>query len=692
MMHGLDASASTVTVTAIEIAQPPTSITVNARRVEGSNPALRELQLQVGTATDVDLGEGTWEITTPLEDFWAAPVFVTGPEAVTLQLWPRGSIRGTTGTGTPASGDLMISFASSRPSDDKTGPTGSTICPILAREWNCSLPASDLDLRFNLTGFATEFRWGVKITESVDIGKLDFTPGSSVFGKVELRDRTGTDQVRNAEVSVRPINVDRAARRYTATPDARGFFQIRGLAPGDYALSAQWKELVTETRTVQIIAQTNASLKEPLVLAKPARVTVRISPPLDLQQKPWQVTLSARQHGRNVNDVIGTSRASMDGAWSHPRVLPGKYHLTIEQDGGGDWHNEELTLESDEGDHSIDVVLIAQQVRGRILLGERPIAAEIRFGGESGPALIADDDGRFQGAIPPLKDDEATLLVKSETPDVQRTLTLKGERSPDGELSFEITLPATTILGRTVNEDGSPEPSAIVSLRSKDDRLFEQMFSGEDGGFQFAGFEPGMYSLQADSFQKASAVVDVEARTENTSGTDLVLRPQEQIRGRITMRGMPIAGADVYAMPRDTKAAFLPTVTSDASGRFVVTLPPGTRMYDVVVIPRGFTITAARIMKDPKMPDLRVEVGQDGGSLTVDAPDDESMLLLISGGAEYSLAWLAMKTQSAVTKSDGRQRVTIPNLEPGPYSVCRNQKCAAAYVPRLASASITVAQ
>ncbi|HEV7765406.1 MAG TPA: hypothetical protein VGQ76_10420 [Thermoanaerobaculia bacterium] len=73
------------------------------------------------------------------------------------------------------------------------------------------------------------------------IGPLDFTPGSSVFGKVELGGLPASDLLRTAEVPVRRMNVDPAratTRRYTATPDARGFFQVRVLAPGDYALSA----------------------------------------------------------------------------------------------------------------------------------------------------------------------------------------------------------------------------------------------------------------------------------------------------------------------------------------------------------------------------------------------------------------------------------------------------------------------
>jgi hypothetical protein len=689
-----DASALTVVVTAKGNAQLPAAVAASARRIDGNVPSVRKLQLSVGGPTEIDLGEGTWELTTSSEQFWTKPVFVSGPQAVTVQLWPRGSIHGALGSGLPSSGEMLVHYAPSGTAEENAEPTGTTVCPFTAGEWNCFLPAAALDLRFNLTGFATEFRWDVKVLQglAVDAGRLDFTPGSSVFGKVLLSERADTD-VRKAVVSLEPGNVDprNTTRRYTATPDARGFFQVRGLAPGDYALRAQLKDLVTGTRTIRIIARTNASLKDPLILARPGRVTVKISPPLDLRQKPWQVTLSAHQYGRRVLDVIGTSRASATGNWSHDRLVPGEYNLTIAEEGAGDWYSETLMVGAGDGDRLVDVVLLAEKVTGTIVLGDGPLAAaKVRFGDENGPALVTDHDGRFEGVVPPLKNDEATLLVTSTTPDVQRTLKKKGRRSADGGLDFEIALPATTILGRTVHEDGSPEPSAIVSLRSKDDRVFEQMLSKEDGSFQFAGFDPGTYALQADAYPKVSAVVYVEAGTDDTASTDLVLRAQEQVRGRISMRGAPVAGADVHVMPRDTKALYGPNVTSDASGRFVASLPPGTRMYDIIVVPRGFYVTGARITRDPKLPDLTIEVGQDGGSLTVDAPDDDAMLLLKYAGGEFSLAWLAWVTEGVVSMSEGRQRITIPNLEPALYSVCRRQKCASAYVPPFASASVTV--
>lgn len=686
-------AALTVTVTATGTKESPARIGATVRRVDSNVPSTREVEFVVGAPTSVELSEGTWEITTTSAAFWSAPVYASASDTVTLRLWPRASISGSLGNRTPSSGELVVSFAPTQPLSEQPGPEGVIPCPFAGRDWICSLPAGELDLRINLTGFATEFRWGVKVAGDtpVTLSRLDFAPGSSVYGKVQFADKAKPAVLRTAEVSARPLNVGDThtnAQRHTATPDARGFFQIRGLPPGEFVLQAHTKELYSETRTVRIIAQTNASLKEPLVLAEPRRLSVRVTPPLDPQQQLWQVALLKKQLGGKHFDTIGRSLASTTGEWSHQRVLPGDYLLIVGQTGGGEWSSQEMAFAPTDADRSIDILLTTHRVAGRVTLGERPIQAKVGFGGENGATLLADEQGRFEGTVPSLKHDEITLLVTSKTPDVRRTLVVEGKRSSDGVLYFDIVLPATTILGRTMDENGSPI-SAVVTIRSKDEGVFEQMFTAEDGAFQFAGFEPGVYVLQAEDFQKASAVVDVDVGTE-TIGIDLVVRPLEEVRGRIFMRGVPVAGADIYAFPRGVKSSFMPEGTSDTAGRFVLSLPPGTRTYDVVVIPRGFYVTAGRITKDPKQPDLRVEVGQNGGSLTVDAPDDAVRLRLVHAGGEYELTFLAAATHSPVTKTNGRQQFTIPNLEPGTYSVCTTQKCTSVYVPSFATASVTL--
>lgn len=695
-----DAAALTITVKTAGTASAPATITALMRRVDGDAPA-RVLELPVGTPASVsDAGSHTWEITAASSTpFWVAPVYASGTEAVTLELWPLGSIGGKVAGAGPATsgGDVIVSFA---PAADQPSaasrPAGVVTCPLHGVDWQCAVPAGLLDLRLNRTGFATEFRWAVKVSDITDIGPLTFTAGSSVSGKVQLLQRSKTDLLKDVEVAMTPLNIDPSRRevpKYTAAADARGFFQVRGLRPGNYSLRARSKSsaLLSDTRTVAIIQHTNAALKEPLVLARPARLSVRITPALDVQQRRWQVMLLKTGDVAGTADVVDQSLASAKGEWSRRGVLPGEYRLEVQQEDGSEWMTEEFTLTSEDGDRVVEIAVSSQRVTGRVLLGTRPLAARVKLGGENGPALIADKTGRFEGEFPSFADDETVLFVTSDTPHVQRTLTVKGDRAPDGTIHFDIHLPATAVTGRTINEDGSPE-SAIVTLRTKNDkgdRFFEQMFSSEDGAFQFEGFAPGVYVLQADAFQKASAVVDVEITDGTSTPLDLVLRPQEQVRGVISMNGVPVAGADVYAFPRDTKTSLLPRVTSDAAGRFVLTLPPGTNTYDVMVVPRGFYITAARVTRDPKE-GLRVTVGQDGGSLTIDAPDDQVPLHLGRAGGEYPLPWVVDVSGGTVSTHDGRRRLTVPNLEPGAYTVCRKRSCESVYVPRFATAAVTL--
>jgi hypothetical protein len=690
-----EVSAITVTVKKAAAIETPAAVAASVRRVDGDMP-IRDLQLAVGAATSVDVGDvGTWEITAKSNAYWAAPVYASGAQAVTLELYPRGTIAGTLGARTPPSGQLIVKFA---PADESVQePAGTAVCPFDDRQWNCALPsAGKFDLRFSLTGFATEFRWGVNVDAEtpVHLGVLDFTPGSSVSGNIQWRGRAAHDVLKNAIVSLTPTNLDPArmkVRQYTAAPDARGFFQVRGLSPGEYTIVAQAGQWISDSRTMQVIANTNASLKHPLLLAQPRRVSVKISPPLDVEQQRWQVTLIRFFREEHRGDYVDRSLASATGTWSQNSLIPGDYELVIEQQDGGRWRAEDFTIAAEDGDRSFDLTLSSQRVGGRVTLGDKPVAAaKIYFGDENGPRVVADQQGRFQAAIPPVQGDDETvaLLIVSDTPDISRTVHLKGERSSDGELYFDVVLPSASIIGRSINEDGSPHPNALVDMHFKgDDRFFEQMWTQADGSFQFFGFEPGVYRIQADGGQKSSGEIEIEVPREGVTSIDLVMRAQEEVRGRVVMNGVPVAGATVYAWPRGVPWTFLPEVKTDSQGRFVLKLPPGTNTYDAIVFPRGFFVTAARIERDPKV-NLRVDVGQNGGTLTVESPADDDALWLHRDGGEYRLDWVARTAGGVDTTENGRQRFTIPSLESGQYSVCGRKGCKSVYVPQFAAASV----
>lgn len=185
----------------------------------------------------------------------------------------------------------------------------------------------------------------------------------------------------------------------------------------------------------------------------------------------------------------------------------------------------------------------------------------------------------------------------------------------------------------------------------------------------------------------SSAVVDVHASKSASPQTiDVILRPR--VLGEVMMGSLPIADAEIFALPRDVATSFVPAARSDARGRFTLELPSGTGTYDVVAIPPGFATAAARITRNAKRI-LHVEAAQHGGSLVVSAPA-EGDLRLVRDGGEFSLTWLAWKTRGSVkTTADGR-RITLPNLEPGPYRVCAAATCAVTYVPRLGEVTVSL--
>lgn len=676
-------SAALVTANAPVDWNQPRQVDAQLQRLD-ANAQTRPLTLSLDTPSDITIGEGTWELIITSPELWSAPVVLSDGRDVALQLRRRGRIVGTVGGGAPASGDLRLTFE-----QKQEGLHGTTTCALRERKWTCDVPAGQLDLQFSLAGFATEFRWGVNVVpeQPANAGKLDFTPGSSLSGSLQLHEnQKGT--LERTEVSIAHANAgpgDRV-RRLVAVANARGFFQFKGVPPGQYLVRATGKDLVTQPRTVDVIAGVNAALRTPLVMASPRRASITLTPPLDSHGEPWLVELYATSWG--PAELIGQSLAAESGLWTSAGLIPGNYLLYVRQKNQALWKIHELIMPAD--DVALVLPVEGQRIVGRVMLGDRPLAATIQFGSEYGEPLVADESGRFEGIVPKSAESKARILVTSDVPAIRRHVEVEGALTPDGDLSYEIQLPNTTILGRTVDEKGTPIAFAILTVRSFEPDLFEQPSSGEDGSFQLAGYEPGSYRLQAESFKKKSAVVEVDAsESSSLASIDVVLREEEEVRGEVTMGSVRIAAANIYGLPRDTSTSSVPHAQSDVNGRFVLALPPGTRTYDVIAFSPGFATTAGRIVRDPKRI-LSVETAQHGGTLIVDAPEGSRPVLVRDRG-EFSLQWVAQETGGSVRTEDGIQRFVVPNLEPGDYQVCWNGKCAAVFVPRLATVSLSVA-
>jgi hypothetical protein len=645
---------------------------IDARRLDGDAPA-QQRSIRIPSTEELSLGAGTWEIRVSAESLWSAPAYVRQGEAARIELWPVAELRGTS----TDLQSLRVRFAAL----DANAPSGESVCTNDGDSWRCAMPAAGrYDLTLLARGYAPEFRWGANVNgASFDLGAIHFTKGASLTGRLAPARGVRID-VSGAEVSLFPASGGVAR---ISEANARGLFQFRGVPPGEYAVRASKKGLTSRSEMVTIIEKTAAELTAPLLLDRPKRLDVALLPMLDPTHSPWRLSLFALDGARLT--LITDAPVEADGRWSHHPLLAGDYRLEVHTNGGALWASQAVTV-ADE-DVSLALAAVPAEITGTVKLGERPLAAKLSFGGEGGVELQADNDGVFRGFVPaPATDDPWTVLIESETPDLHRTIQV---RAVDGKLS--IVLPSTTLLGRVRNEDGSPEPNAILAIRAIDGMSpMNQAFAGSDGTFQLAGFTPGAYEISAEAFGRASDVMHVNVTQDvDAAELDIVLHDEVVVRGRIVTGDVPVVGAQILAFPRDANAPFLPCARSDGDGRFQFSLPPHTNVYDIFAAHPAFDVIFARVTPQHEKL-LQITTQQSGGSLIVDAPAGE-IVRLRHDGAELPMRWAAENTGGVAGGDVKHQHIEMKRLEAGHYSACVRDRCVAGFVPPFGTLMLDVA-
>ena len=654
------AHATQITTT-IGVASEPKELFVRALRLDAKAEAI-ELRVRVPGVNTLTLPEGVWELRVASEGYWAPRVYARDGDSVTLPLWPAVPLRGTAKGVTK----LGVAFTSL----DARGPVGETECSIEADAWTCAIPPGQYDLRFAARGSAPEFRWNVTAPGKLD-APLQFVAGASLSGRLEA--------VRGAKISLTGIEISlNGAQRYKAKADRKGFFQFKGLPPGQYSLRARREGLAAQARSVIIVAGAAAELNAPLFLDRPKRLTVMLTPALDPELKPWRVSLWARSVPQRGLTVVTESTAMPSGEWSASGLVAGEYELEIARPDGGMWKSVDVPI--GDTDVTLPVSVTGEHITGIITLGQRPLAAKLSFGGEHGATLTSDEGGRFEGEIPPASGNERTIYVEAEAARIARTVRANVERSESGA-RITIKLPATLLTGHVLGEDGSPKNDALITVSGNGPGTFRQLFVENDGSFQLAGVDAGEYTLTAHIFSgERSERVVVSLRDDEPSEVELVLKSAVVLRGRVGIGETPLVEAYVYGLPRDTPITPpLPVAKTNQTGRFELQLPPRTSIFDLVVVHPAFDTVLTRIAGQVDAV-RQVIATQLGGTLTVDTRDPRDVLLR-HAGAECWLLWLAKTpgTNGMVESS----RVIVPRLEPGEYTVCsaKTNRCGHGTLP-----------
>jgi hypothetical protein len=631
------------------------AVAVHAKRVDRAAGPV-EQQMRIGSANELALAEGIWELSVASDTVWAPVVYVRNDEAVTIPLWPAATIRAKA----KDIDELSVAFTPL----DEAAPRGEATCRAGEEAWSCTIPRGRFDLRFSTPGSAPEYRFAA----SEETYALQFVAGASLSGRI--------DGSRGISLE----NVELTLGTYKTKSNAKGFFQFKGLAPGEYSLRAQHRNLTAQARSVKIIAGMAAELATPLLLDHPKKLTVTLTPALDPDLQPWRVSLWSFVSGRLVS--VSESAATAAGEWSMSGLVAGDYRVQVSRASGERWKSQDVTIGIT--DATLSLPLLGEHITGVITLGDRPIAASLSFGGEGGQVLHAADDGTFEGDIVPDDTDERVVLIDAEALQVVRTVRAKLERTESGT-RVAIHLPNTTLIGRVVRTDGAPQANAIVTVSGAGGVV--QAFSKNDGSFQLTGLDADVYRVMAETADAKSDSPKVSVSTDVAAEVELVLLDQVVVRGQVAAARTPVVQAEAYAIPRDTQwAPFMPHATTTDLGRFQLELPPRTSVYDLVVVHPAFDVALSRVaVKTDSV--QHVVATQVGGTLVTETKSPSDVLLRHAGG-ECWATWLATRAGGAVEA----QRVSLPRLEPGEYSVCsaKTNRCASGYLPPLGQLTLTV--
>lgn len=543
-------------------------------------------------------------------------------------------------------------------------------CSYAEAKWDCVVPADlPIDLRLSSHGFAPIYYRNVlaRPHRTVDLEPRAMHPGASVSGWIEAPDGK---PLAGAQLTLAPAangdNDNRVkAREVTAHSDARGFFQLTGIAAGEYRLVSTAPRLSPVLLPV-VNVRDGESVVWPRAIRHRsfAQLEVRLDPPVDSEGHPWTVALEERiPLAAAAASTILRRPANLDGVWRADTLRADDYRATVQDASGAVLERFDVDL-SDSGAHTIPLTVHRIAVRGVLRFGDTPLAAEIRFAHQSGRALSTTTNDLGQFSIPFPTSGKWTPTIYPFGANGPR-IRAKAITVPDAtsEAAFvEIVLPGGRIRGAVANRSGEHEKAAVHVVR--EGQLVAQQMTGDDGKFDFIGIDEGEYSVDAEG--RGGSARPHATRVESGESVDvqLELQPSRTISAQVlTPDGAPASGAVVRV---STDGEGWTVLFTDVEGRFEYASDADAPLQVIVVTYSYPALIAQLSPRTAAQAPLVLQ--RTGGKLRL-----RSRAYVGRAGALAPLNMFFMPT-SPLGLYDG-----AAYLEPGVYSVCAanafNEQC-----------------
>lgn len=648
-----------------------------ARPTDGLSASVRKdftCIAEQACAIEIDLpSDRSWQMTAEVPGLGSDPWVPV--EKGSLEIWPAAALKGKalfSGEKGPPE-ELRVRFhaeARSGKRDKKDDVDGEAGCPLRDSQFECVVPAGIVDLSLRAHGFISVYRWRqeTKPGAPLQVGTVELRRGASLVGQVISTSpdapKSGLCRVRLEPTGSSPKLPPAASPLPETTVDGRGFFQLEVIPPGQWNLVVVQEGFAPATQAVTIFERAEARLKSPVVLSRPVRFDVTLSPPQDPASAPWRVSV-LEQKGEARVEVVSVSAATPGGQWSREGFrASGKYLLRVLTASGQIWWGDVEWFSPEESPYKRSVVLDVETVEGTMTLGGRPLHARAVFGRQHAVPSVSiesDQEGKLAGFLPRLG--KWTVEVIGDSPAVRRMLDVEVRRNPDGKGEVAIALAAKAIQGDIVTEDGSPVARAVLYVtNSASSEMSSQWIDG--GRFQLEGLEPGDYVVSAAGGRLASDDVPVTLSKDGYADpVRLVMRKTGGIKIRVqSQTGSALSGVPVRIFagaPGQSQAVRY----TDADGRATFETSPSSDYVCLLVLAPGYALRVAGLPVTTEEQPLQVD--QAGGSIALEYPLSSSSAypMLGQGGCSLMPAMLAAFTRSA-------DKNVFPNMAAGDYTLC----------------------
>jgi hypothetical protein len=545
-------------------------------------------------------------------------------------------------------------------------------------QFECQLPTGELDLKLRAPTYPSHFRWGLALgPDGFDWGEVRLVPGAAVIVCVVNREdeplpKATVDLVAPEGTPRRSGYSDRSRR--TTTND-RGVAVFEAVDPGFWIVRASQEGMAqTVSPPIRVLARTEVSLRDPLILDEPTILSIVVSPPATPWDEAWMVGVRKAGELAQGSELAPSKPTDSDG-WAHWENVPlRRVVLNVTDVYGGLWHTEEVDLAT--APQPIRVRLDAIHVHGRVN-EPSPVSGTLEWRTRPGKGDVRaayasiESGGKYDVYLS--ADGQWLVAIRGSDGGLSETIVIEVPH-PEAEepISIDLFFPITEVSGRVVDHEGRAVAGAVVLAVPNNAAPLEEAggvttaLTDHDGKFVIHP-NPGDILLTADGPTGASATVKITAGSVASKMVEIRLPKPGVLRGRVLLGGQPAPGVTVIALPISTGSARLEPQQSDASGRFEVNLSSPAPVSLISIPSRGGAVVQ---IAAPGEEDVIVNLSAVSGRLEARWNVALGVRPVLRVGPTFvGLDLLVMFSPAGGGLSEPG-RIVVPNLACGRYELC----------------------